>query len=1097
MNRLFLYFHALQIYTMKKLLFFFAAFLQLALSAQNDPLWLRYCAISPDGSTIAFTYQGDIYTVAKNGGKAMALTVHEAYDFMPVWSPDGKSIAFASDRYGNADVFIMPAAGGLAERLTFHSSGDMPSDFTIDGQNVIFTSSRLDNANNQQFPSGALPELYSVPVKGGTEKQQLTTPALWARYNSTGNMMVYQDQKGYEDDYRKHHTSSVTRDIWLYDVTQKKHTQLSPFNGEDLNPVFSPDDKSIFYLSEQNGTINIVKMDIASKAIKQITTLADHPVRHLSLSDNNTLCYSYNGEIYTMTEGSAPVKVKIQIAADGRYSEEKILPVNNASEVDVSSNGKEIAFIHRGEVFVASVAEGTTKRITNTPEQERNVSFSPDGRSLVYASERNGSWNVYTSSIERKDEEYFFLSTLVKEEGILTGVEETFQPTFSPDGKEIAFLEERTALKVINLATKAIREILPADKNYSYSDGDQHYEWSPDGKWFIMSYLPGEQWIEQMGLISSDGKGKINNLSESGYGAFGSRWMMDGKMLTWFSARDGQKNHGSWGGEIDMYGMYLTQQAWDESKMNEEEYTLYADAKKKKEEEEKTKKEDEEKKKGKEDKNKDDKDKKKEELKPVKIELDGIEDRKRRLTIHSSDLSDAYVTKDGSKLFYLSSFEKGYDLWQTNLRTRETKIIAKLGANGGGMIADKEDKNLFVIAGGTITKIDIEKGEPKPIAIKGEMVLNEKAERAYLFEHIWRQVMKKFYVQDLHKTRWDFYKTEYAKQLPHINNNFDFADAMGEMLGELNASHTGAFFNADQSMGDQTARLGLFYDETFTGNGLRISEVMHKSPVLKEGTKIKAGVIIEKIDGNVITPQVSHFKFLNRKAGQNTLLSLYDPAKNTRWEEIVKPIQGWQDNELRYKRWVDNCRHIVDSLSGGKVGYVHVRGMNDQSFRVVYEEALGKNAFKEALVVDTRFNGGGWLHDDLATFLSGKNYVSFFPRGQKLGADPQFKWTKPSCVVMNESNYSDAHMFPYAYKALDIGKLVGMPVAGTGTAVWWEGLQNGVVFGIPQVGMIDTEGDYLENKQLEPDYKVSNEPEIVSKGRDQQLEKAVQVLLNK
>ena len=196
-----------------------------------------------------------------------------------------------------------------------------------------------------------------------------------------------------------------------------------------------------------------------------------------------------------------------------------------------------------------------------------------------------------------------------------------------------------------------------------------------------------------------------------------------------------------------------------------------------------------------------------------------------------------------------------------------------------------------------------------------------------------------------------------------------------------------------------------------------------------------------------------------------------------------------------YKRWVENCRKIVDEASGGKVGYVHVRGMDDYSYRVVYEEVLGQSITKDALIVDTRFNGGGWLHDDLATFLSGKEYITFFPRGQKLGHEPQAKWTKPSAVVMNESNYSDAHMFPYTYRALGIGKLVGMPVAGTGTAVWWEGLMNGVVFGIPQVGMIDIDGDYLENKQLEPDLKVENQYSIVTKGRDQQLEEAVKLLM--
>ena len=315
------------------------------------------------------------------------------------------------------------------------------------------------------------------------------------------------------------------------------------------------------------------------------------------------------------------------------------------------------------------------------------------------------------------------------------------------------------------------------------------------------------------------------------------------------------------------------------------------------------------------------------------------------------------------------------------------------------------------------------------------------------------------------------------------------------MLGELNASHTGSGYRFGDPNGDRTASLGLFYDLDYSGDGLKIEEVMDKRPVIKTGSMIKAGVIIEKIDGVKITADMNYYPLLNRKAGDPTLLSLYDPATKKRWDEVVKPIGMGEENELRYKRWVENCRKIVEETSGGKVGYVHVRGMDDRSYREVYDEALGKHADKVALVVDTRFNGGGWLHDDLATFLSGKEYITFYPREQKLGNEPQFKWRKPSVVVMSESNYSDAHMFPYTYRALGIGKLVGMPVPGTGTAVWWESLQNGTWFGIPQVGMVDVDGDYLENKQLEPDYKVANEPAVVSKGRDQQLEKAVEVLL--
>lgn len=1057
----------------------------LSVSAQENPLWMRYPSISPDGQTIVFSHKGDLYKVSAQGGVALPLTQHQAHDYMPVWSPDGQQIAFASDRYGNFDVFVMPAKGGEPTRLTYHSGNDFPYDFSPDGLQVIFSANRRYTAENAQFPR--FWQLYTVSSKGGHAKMLADNQLEYAQYSADGSKIIYQDWKGYEDQWRKHHTSSVTRDIWLFEPSSQKYTQLSFFDGEDRNPVFGANDQEVFYLSESSGVFNIWKTTLANPELAtQITQYDRHPVRSLSRSDNGLLCYGWNGEIYTLNDQGTAQKVAIQIFADSRVNTEEIVPVSGgATEFALSPNGKEVAFIFRGEVFVSAVEGGQTKRITNTPEQERSVSFSPDGRALIYAGERNNNWNIYQSSIVRKEELYFNASTLLKEEALLASEQEEFQPLYSPDGKEVAYLEERTTLKVFNLASKTSRSILSGKFNYSYSDGDQYFTWSPDSQWLLASYTPegGQVFVGEVALLKADGKSAPINLTQSGYSDDVPRFAPDSKMMLWFTDRDGMKNHASWGGESDVYGMFFTQEAFDRFKLDKEEFALLKEQEDKLKESEKEAAKD--KKGGKEEVKED---------KKLIIELEGIENRKARLTIHSSRLSDALLSKDGEKLFYVSRFEKSNDLWVTELRTKETKLLCK--DVGGQLVLSQDGKHLFVLSNGSIAKVDTDNGKRENIKINGEMNLNYLAEKSYIFDHAWRQVVKKFYLTNLHGVDWDFYYKEYKRFLPYINNNHDFAEMLSEMLGELNASHTGCRYSPPQNNVDETASLGAFIDESYTGAGLKISEIMAKGPLDKAGSKIKTGSIIEKIDGEPISGNEDFYRLLNRKKGKLTLLSILDPQNNTRFEESIRPISRAEENELLYQRWVENRRKETDKVSGGKVGYVHVRGMNDQSFRTVVEEVLGKHINKEALIVDTRFNGGGWLHDDLATFLSGKRYMDMVPREQKMGWEPMRKWTKPVSVLIGESNYSDAHLFPVTFKAYNIGKTVGMPVPGTGTAVWWERqIDPSLVFGIPQVGMVDLEGNYMENTQLEPDVKVKNQPESVLKGKDQQIEKAVQELL--
>ncbi|MDP4198105.1 MAG: S41 family peptidase [Bacteroidota bacterium] len=1059
----------------------------------NHPLWMRYPAISPDGNTIAFEYQGDIYTVPSAGGRATAIVTHDAYDFSPVWSPDGKSIAYASDRNGNFDVFLVPAVGGISKQLTVHTASEVPTCFTPNGDSVLFSAARMDDVHNAQFPIGVLTELYEVSTNGGMPRQILTTPAQLAQLDRGGNRILYQDRKGYENEWRKHEKASIARDIWLYDRSTNHHTKLSNFIGEDRNPVWSPDENEVYYLSEKSGSLNIWKLPIAHpEQTTQVTSFEKNPIRFLSIARTGTMAFGFNGEIYTLPAGgTTPTKVSIEIMPTEKSNSTNFSTLTSgATEFAVSPNGKEFAFVIRGDIFVASMDYDVTKRITNTPEQERSVSFSPDGRSLLYASERGHSWKIFETTIEHKEEPYFYASTTLKETPVIATERECFQPHYSPDGKEVAYLEERTNLKVINLKTHAIRTIMDSTHNYSYTDGDQWYEWSPDGKWFLVQFIDHNRWSNEVGLIDAQGKGSITNLTNSGYDDTHPTWSKDGTMIYWFSDRQGLRSHGNNSGETDVFGMFLTQAAWDRFRMTREEFDLARLA-------EKDTKDSADNKAGKKKESKDSLEKKKV-LAPITIDLKNIEDRMARLTINSSRMSDAVLSHDGERLYYITSYPKGGALWVHIFRDGETKMLTKLAAAGGQLVMDDAGKELYLLNNGNITKIDTANGSEKHVGYKAGMELNSPEERAYMFEHVWRQVLKKFYVENLNGVDWTYYKAAYSRFLPYINNNYDFAEMLSELLGELNASHTGSGYRPPNPEQNATASLGAFFDQNYTGNGIRIQEIIERGPLDVSASKTRAGTIIRAIDDQKITPAVDFNLYLNRKAGKPTRLALYNPEKDSSWEEIVKPVSRDEEGELLYQRWIKSRRLEVDSLSHGTIGYVHVRSMGDDSYRHAYSEILGRENDKSAMIVDTRFNGGGWLHDELATLLSGKEYVKFFPRHQDLGGEPTEKWSKPSVVLISESNYSDAHFFPYTYRALGIGKLVGMPVPGTATAVWWETLQdNTLYFGIPQVGVLDMQGKYLEGQELEPDYLVNNDPESVAKGRDLQLEKAVEVLMKK
>lgn len=1078
---------------MKKLLTCLALSFVAASSYAATPLWLRDVQISPDGTEIAFCYKGDIYKVPANGGTATQLTTQASYECSPIWSPDSKQIAFASDRNGNFDLFVMSADGGAARRLTTHSASEIPSTFTTDGNYILFSASIQDPANSALFPTSAMTELYKVPVTGGRTEQVLGTPAEMVCFDKSGKTFLYQDRKGFEDEWRKHHTSSITRDVWLYDSENGKHTNLTAHAGEDRNPVFAPDGQTVYFLSERDGsTFNVYSFPISSpQSLKTVTHFKTHPVRFLSMGSNGTLCYTYDGEIYTQKQGDKPQKVKINIIRDDQNTIADLNFSNGATSATVSPDGKQVAFIVRGEVFVTSADYNTTKQITHTPAREAGLTFSPDNRTLAYASERNGNWELYMAKIARKEEANFPNATAIEEEVLLPSdkTERTY-PQFSPDGKELAFIEDRNRLMVLNLETKKVRQVTDGSTWFS-TGGGFDYSWSPDGKWFTLEFIGNRHDpYSDIGMVSAQG-GKIINLTNSGYTSGSPRWVLDGNAILFITERYGMRAHASWGSLNDVMLVFMNQDAYDKFRLSKEDYELQKELEKEQKDTTETKKND--KKKG--DNKEKSEEKKEEKVKDIVVELNNIEDRIVRLTPNSSDLGSAIITKDGETLYYLSAFEGGYDLWKMNLRKKDTKLLHKMDAGWANMEMDKDGKNLFLLGSNTMQKMGTDSESLKPISYQAHVKMDLAAERDYMFNHVYKQEQKRFYNLNMHGIDWDAMTKAYRKFLPHIDNNYDFAELLSEYLGELNVSHTGGRFRP-QLKGDATATLGLLYDWNHNGKGLLISEVVEKGPFDHARSKVKAGNIIEKIDGQEITPESDYSVLLNGKARKKTLVTLYNPQTKERWEEVVVPVSNGVMSDLLYARWVKQRAADVDKWSNGRLGYVHIESMGDDSFRSVYSDILGKYNNREGIVIDTRFNGGGRLHEDIEILFSGKKYFTQVVRGREACDMPSRRWNKPSIMVQCEANYSNAHGTPWVYSHQKIGKLVGMPVPGTMTSVSWETLQDPtLVFGIPVIGYRLPDGSYLENSQLEPDIKVANSPETVVKGEDTQLKAAVDELL--
>lgn len=1031
----------------------------------QTPLWLRDAKISPDGSKIAFTYKGDIFTVPTAGGAATRLTSQPTYETAPIWSPDGRTIAFASDVNGNFDIFTVPSDGSASswKRLTFNSASETPEAFSPDGREVWYSAAVQDPASSIQYPVGRLTEVYAIAADGtGSPRQVLATPARNIAWAPDGRSFVYNDVKGFEDTWRKHHTSSVTRDVWRYTPSTGRHTKIIDAAGEDLDPVVSAD--SVWFISERGPkkSLNVFCAPLSNpSAAVAVTNFDRHPVRFLSRAANGTLAFAYNGELYTLAPGARrPAKVNVTIAADYPADIETLTSTRGAKGATVSPNGKNVAFAYRGDIYVTSVEYSTTKQITDTPEAEGQVSWANDS-TLLFTSERDGRYNIYRATSARGGSESDLThATVINTERLFP--DDRHERTYarmSPDGKKMAFILDRNKLAVKDMESGRVRELTDGS-TYLHRNGGFYYTWSPDSKWIALEVIDGRDPYTDVAIINV-ADGTLTNITQSGYFDSTPRWVLDGNALIFVSERYGMRNHASWGSQSDVMIAFMNQAALDNWRRSKEDRELAeADGIS-------TKRDGD-----------------------IVVELDGISDRQRRLTPFSTDLHDAVVDADGETLYFISEADDGSFLWEMDMDDLDLDLKKRLSDSAAGFEVTPDGKEIFIFGNSLQTL----KG--KSISYRATKRLDHDAERRFMFDNAEREVRERFLLADMGGVDWTGLSRDYRRFLPHISNNYDYAELLSEWLGELNVSHTGGRYRggSDTRVTDRTASLGVLYDMTYTGPGLKIAEILPQGPLYGLTPAVNPGDVVVAVNGVEITTSNPIETLLNEASGKRTLIDI--KSGGTTRQIALKPISTARQSALLYKRWVDRNAATVDSLSHGRLGYVHLDGMDDENFRRAYSDLLGKYNDRDGVVVDIRWNGGGRLHEDIEVLLSGQKYFTQEIRGKKSCDMPSRRWNKPSVMLMSEACYSNAHGTPWVYKHRNIGKLVGMPVPGTMSSVNWITMQDPtLVYGVPVIAYRLADGSILENQQLEPDVMVENTPEEVASGIDSQLRQAVQTLL--
>ena len=1132
----------------------------------------RHPAPSPDGGAIAFSYQGDIWVVPSAGGEARRLTAHTAYDANPIWSPDGRWIAFSSDRAGNDDVFALPVDGGEVRQLTHNSQPDTPTGWTPDSRAVLFRSLRaLQNGDNSGIYCVSLrggPERAVLPIGGGdatlspdgrTLAFTQGSTAWWRRgYLGSARPRVWlcelnvplglsmegesdrdadrallqgapgsslsADAKNLETTIALHGVAALRIGARFLNLTELASVTVDPDAkpeqfwaswkeeapdfarperefGVNRAPAWFPDGEHLLYASEANGVTNLKIVSRATGERAWVTRLSRGRLRYPALSrDGRLAAFEYEDGIYTVpippvADGNAatwsasipaPERLRIQLPRDSKSDDVQWFEVKgDADEMRLSPDGKQIAFVYRGEIFVmkASEKEPFAYDVSLSPARDHEIAWAADSKSLLFVSDREGNADLYTAVSDDDSEPRLARAARLRTTALTSDARDEWRPRYSPDGKRIAYLLGMGTLMVMQADGSQAREIVSGPRELDYC-------WSPDGKWIAYTQ-EDDDFNSDIWIVSADG-GEPVNVSRHPDLDLSPCWSPDGKMLA-FSSRRQFLN------QTDIWYVWLTREDEERSREERLDRLSEGDGASKAGKDEAAKKDESDGEAG------SNKDKKEKEEVVVRIDFDGIHERLHRLTSFPGEENGVLISKDASELVFVADNDGQSDLWKIKWDGSEPERLTKGGQNPSFVQWDPKGEKLFFLKkGGKIASVPLSGGETKSYDYAAELRVDCARERASVFDEAWRTLGAQFYDSHFHGCDWQAMRERYRPWALGASTYRDFQDVMRMMMGELNSSHLGVSAGPGDpdargaALKAETGELGVIFDASHAGPGMRVGYVIPQSPADRVASRLLPGDVILAVDGIRVERDDDIFRLLARSAEKRTRLEVERDGKSR--EVTIRPVKG---GDLRRLAYLDECRvrrEFVERETSGRVAYIHIQSMDESSLdryeRDLYAVAHGR----DALIIDVRDNGGGWTADLLLTSLLAGDHATTIGRDGGPGYPEErrllYAWTKPIVVLCDEGSFSNAEIFSWAIRTLGRGPVVGQQTAGAVISTGAATMLDGSRIRLPGRGWYSRlNGANEEGTGCMPDIEVANLPGDLQRGVDRQLERAIKEAL--